>query len=58
MSKKMHRGDKVEIQRGPINLDQQYQISFDREPEKTRQDIQYNEMRRSGQTLTLHEPKR
>ncbi len=57
MSKK-HRSEKVEIQKGPINLDEQYQISFDRQPEKMMRDVMHNEMRRSGQTLTLHEPKR
>lgn len=48
----------IEIQRGPINLDEQFQASFERQPEMTRQDIMNNEARRSGQILTKHEPKR
>lgn len=48
----------VEIQKGPINLDEYASLAFCREPEKTRQDMQYLEDRRAGMTLTKHEPKR
>lgn len=48
----------IEIQRGPINLDAQYGGKFCREPQMTMEDIRNNEMRQSGKTLTLHEPKR
>jgi hypothetical protein len=57
MSKKT-RSEKVEIQRGPIDMNDQYTYRFKREPENTLQDIKHNIDRRSGQTLTLHEPKK
>jgi len=57
MSKKSHRSEKVEIQKGPINLHEQYQYKFMPQPEKTIRDIEENMMRQSGKTLTLHEPK-
>ncbi len=52
------RPGRVEIQKGPISMDEQYSMAFDREPQKTRQDMQNLEDRRSGMTLTKHEPKR
>jgi hypothetical protein len=48
----------IEIQRGPISMDEQYSMAFPREPERTREDMQNLEDRRSGMTLTKHEPKR
>jgi hypothetical protein len=57
MSKK-HHSEKIEIQKGPINLDGQYNGNFQREPEKTMRDIMENQMRMDYRTLTLHEPKR
>ena len=48
----------IEIQRGRIDLDEQYCGNFRREPEMTREDIRNNELRQSGKRLTLHEPKR
>ena len=54
----MAKKDKVEVQRGPINLDEQYSYKFHREPEMTRRDIEERAMRRSAQTLTVHEPKK
>ena len=48
----------VEIQKGPINLDEQFMSGFRREPEMTREDIKNMEGRRDGQILTLHTPKR
>jgi hypothetical protein len=52
------RPGRVEIQKGPIDLNAQYTNKFNREPEKTIRDIQENSMRRYGQTLELHTPKR
>lgn len=52
------RPGRIEIQRGPISMDEQYSLAFSREPEKTRQDMQNLADRRSGMTLTKHEPKR
>lgn len=48
----------VEIQKGPISMDEQYSLSFTREPERTMRDMQNLEDRRAGMTLTKHEPKR
>lgn len=58
MAKSSSRPGGIEIQKGPINLDEQFQSGFRREPQMTREDIHYNEMRQSGKTLTLHQPKR
>lgn len=59
MAKKSHeKGCKVEIQKGPINLDEQFMSGFRREPEMTREDVSNMQERRSGQILTKHEPKR
>ena len=52
------KANKVEIQKGPIDLSEQYNGNFQREPEVTRRDIEMNEMRQAGKRLTLHEPKR
>ncbi len=52
------RANKVEIQKGPINLNEQYTNKFCRQPESTMRDIRNNEMRMDKMTLTLHEPKR
>ncbi len=48
----------IEIQRGPISMDAQYNIGFEREPEMTMCDIKNMAMRRDGMTMTKHEPKR
>jgi hypothetical protein len=56
MSKK-HQSHKVEIQKGPISMRDQYNGNFQREPEMTMRDIRNNELRMDYRTLTLHEPK-
>jgi hypothetical protein len=48
----------VEIQKGPISMDDQYSLAFPREPERLREDMRNLEDRRLGMTLTKHEPKR
>jgi hypothetical protein len=50
----------IEIQKGPISMDEQYSLAFSREPhaERTREDMRNLEDRRAGMTLTKHEPKR
>ncbi len=48
----------IEIQKGPISLEEQFNGKFRREPQMTREDIQNMSDRRSGMTLTKHEPKR
>jgi hypothetical protein len=48
----------IEIQRGPISMEDQYSLDFPREPQRTREDMQYLSDRRAGMTLTKHEPKR
>jgi len=47
----------VEVQRGPIRMDQQYTYKFTREPEKVMRDIQESQMRRYGQTMEFQQPK-
>lgn len=49
---------RIEIQKGPISMDEQYSMAFPREPEMTREDIHNMQMRREGKILTKHEPKR
>lgn len=49
---------KVEIQKGPINLDEQFTQKFMGRVQCTIEDLHHADMRRSKQTLTLHEPKR
>ena len=48
---------KVEVQKGPIRMDEQYTYKFCREPEKTMQDMVNLGMRQDGMTLTKHTPK-
>lgn len=52
-----HKSHAVEIQKGPIRMDEQYASKFERQPECTLRDIQNNMMRQDMKTLTLHEPK-
>jgi len=47
----------VEVQKGPVRMDEQYSNNFRREPEHTMRDIENNVMRREKMTLTLHVPK-
>lgn len=60
MPKKEYRQSRepVEVQKGAINLDEQYSNNFRREPECTMRDIQENAMRQDMKTLTLHIPKK
>lgn len=46
------------VQKGPINIDAQYNAGSEREPEMTMCDINNMAMRRDGMTMTKHEPKR
>lgn len=48
----------IEVQKGPIRMDEQYTNNFRREPEFTMRDIEDNKMRQEKMTLTLHTPKR
>lgn len=47
----------IEVQNGPIRMDEQYSNNFRREPEHTMRDIEDNKMRQEKMTLTLHTPK-
>jgi len=47
----------VEVQKGPIRMDEQYSLNFRREPESTMNDLEMNKMRQDKMTLTLHVPK-
>jgi hypothetical protein len=46
----------VEVQKGPISMDEQYSNNFRREPECTMRDIENNMLRQDKSTLTLHVP--
>jgi hypothetical protein len=48
----------VEVQKGPIRMDEQYSNNFRLEPDNTLRDISENMMRQEKMTLTLHTPKR
>ena len=52
------RPGRIEIQKGPINLDEQFTQGFRTREDTTRRDTRNMDDRRSGQTLTKHEPKR
>jgi len=52
------RPGQIEIQRGPISMDEQYSMAFPREPERYLEDMRHLDERRAGMTLTKHEPKR
>ncbi len=48
----------VEVQKGPIRMDEQYSLNFRREPESSMRDLENNKMRQEKMTLTLHTPKK
>lgn len=48
----------VPVQKGRINLEEQFSGKFRREPEMTRRDMENMALRRSGMTLTKHEPRK
>lgn len=52
-----HKPYSVEVQKGPISMDEQYSLNFRREPEHTLRDLSENMMRQDKMTLTLHTPK-
>jgi hypothetical protein len=59
MSKRDHsKSHAVEVQKGPISMDEQYSNNFRREPECTMRDLENNRMRQEKMTLTLHTPKK
>lgn len=52
-----YRENKVEVQKGPISMKDQYSLNFRREPENTMRDMENLKMRQDKMTLTLHTPK-
>jgi hypothetical protein len=58
MAKSTDRPASIEIQKGPVSMDEQFSLAFPKEPDRTREDMQNLADRRSGMTLTKHEPKR
>jgi len=48
---------RIEEQKGPITPSRPPVEKMKTRAEKTSEDIEHNAIRRSGQTLTLHEPK-
>lgn len=59
MAKKEHRErrEPVEVQKGPISMEEQYSLNYRRQPESTMRDIEENAMRHDKMRLTLHTPK-
>ena len=59
MAKKEHRERRkpVEVQKGPISMEEQYSLNSRRQPESTMRDLDYNAMRHDNMRLTLHIPK-
>jgi hypothetical protein len=53
-----HKPYAVEVQRGPISMNEQYSGKLRREPEFTMRDIENDAMRQDKMTLTLHTPKK
>lgn len=51
-----HKRYAVEVQKGPIRMDEQYSEKFRREPEHTMRDMENLRMRQDKMTLTLHTP--
>ncbi len=47
----------VEVQKGPVSVDEQYSLNFRREPDSTMRDMENLRMRQDKMTLTLHTPK-
>lgn len=59
----MHKQEKrrdfdVEVQNGPIRMDEQYTQKFCRQPECTMKDMEALRMRQDKMTMTLHTPKK
>lgn len=48
----------VEVQKGPISMDEQYSEQFRREPEHLMRDMENLAMRQDKMRLTLHTPKK
>jgi hypothetical protein len=48
----------IEVQKGPIRMEEQYTQKFYREPENTMRDMENLKMRQDKMTLTLHNPKK
>ncbi len=49
---------KVEIQKGPIRMEEQFTQGFMGRPQCIVEDIVSSELRRWGHTMDLHEPRR
>lgn len=49
---------KVEVQKGPISMEEQYTYKYAGRPQVIMEDIKNAEMRREQGRLTLHEPKK
>lgn len=48
----------IEVQKGPVRMDEQYSEQLRRGPEHTMRDMENLKMRQEKMTLTLHTPKR
>ncbi len=58
MAKSKEKGRYIEVQKGPVSVKDQYSMAFRKEGEPLATDLKNNAGRRSGMTLTKHEPKR
>jgi hypothetical protein len=54
---KTSKPSKVEIQKGPIRMEEQYTEKFCRGSERTTRDMENLRMRQDKMTMTLHTPK-
>lgn len=57
LHERRERHEPVEVQKGPISMEEQYSLNYRREPEFTMRDIEDNAMRQDKMRLTLHMPK-
>lgn len=56
--KESSRPYSVEVQKGPVSVEDQYSLAFRREPDSTKRDMENMRLRQDKSTLTLHTPKR
>lgn len=57
MAKREQKSYSVEVQKGPVRMDEQYSNQLRHGSECTMRDIEHNMMRQDMKTLTLHTPK-
>jgi hypothetical protein len=58
MARKEGNKPYIEVQKGPVSVEDQYSLNFRREPQSTMRDMENLKLRQDKSTLTLHTPKR